>query len=174
MHWQGQCKPNAIELARIAEVQPVLATCCKFTMNLWNQNNKTQNTVDGRFNFSSEFNTPNRKLFLRNSHFSSGTMETFPQCNLKLRKSWHVFLNTRGNDTKKVDEPPLESIYLFFLKIENFQIAAASFCNFSIICWKDVAAPLSVMPLSRRSLRSFDTADQTSRLYSPLYVSQKY
>ena len=26
---QGQCKPSAIELARIAEAQPVLAALCK-------------------------------------------------------------------------------------------------------------------------------------------------
>ena len=37
---QGQRKPNAIELARIAEVQPVLATGCKITKDMGKKTEK--------------------------------------------------------------------------------------------------------------------------------------
>ena len=118
---QGQCKPNAIELARIAEVQPVLATCCKITTNHRHGKQNIQYPVDSPKNFSSDFNTQNRKLFLGKCHFSSKRWKTFPQGAAKKWKSCQFFLRSHQNDGKKVDGPPRNPSTHFFKKSKSFR-----------------------------------------------------
>ena len=84
-----------------------------------------------------------------------------------------LFLSEQQNDGKVADFSseaiktmeknrwtPSESIYTFFQEIEKCQIATSS-DTASSIRWKVAAAPRSVTPRSRCSLRSFDTDDHT-------------
>ena len=136
-----------------------------------NKTHEIQSIAD--FNFSSEFNTQNRKLFLGKRHFSSKRWKTFPQGIIKIEEKLPIFPQKPSKRWKKSRWTPSESIYTFLQEIEKFQTATSS-VTASSIRWKVAAAPRSVTPCSRCSLRSFDIDDHTRGCSRPLYVSQKY
>ena len=102
----------------------------------------------------------NRKLFLVKCHFSFGAMENFSSANSKMMEKLPTFPQKPSKRWKKNRWTPSESIYTFFQESEKCQIATSS-DTASSIRWKVAAAPRSVTPCSRCSLRSFDIDDHT-------------
>ncbi len=100
-------------------------------------------------------------------------MENFSAGHHKIEEKLPIFPQKASKRWKKSRWTPSESIYTFFQEIEKFQTATSS-DTASSIRWKVAAAPRSVMPCSRCSLRSFDIDDHTKGWNFPLYVSQKY
>lgn len=100
-------------------------------------------------------------------------MENFSSGHHKIEEKLPIFPQKPSKRWKKSRWTPSESIYTFFQEIEKFQTARSSDAA-SSIHWKVAAAPRSVTPRSRCSLRSFDIDDHTRGWSRPLYVSQKY
>ena len=113
------------------------------------------------------------KTFPQKMPFSSKTMENFSSGHHKIEEKLPIFPQKPSKRWKKSRWTPSESIYTFLQEIEKFQTASSSDAA-SRIFWKVAAAPRSVTPRSRCSLRSFDIDDHTRGCSRPLYVSQKY
>ena len=101
------------------------------------------------------------------------TMENFSAGGSKKMEKLPIFPQKASKRWKKSRWTPSESIYTILQEIEKFQTATNS-VTASSIRWKVAAAPRSVTPCSRCSLRSFDIDDHTRGCSRPLYMSQKY
>ena len=100
-------------------------------------------------------------------------MENFSSANRKMMEKLPIFPQKPSKRWKKSRWTPSESIYTILQEIEKFQTATSS-NTASSMRWKVAAAPWSVTPPSRSSLRSFEIDDHTRGRNFPLYVSQKY
>ena len=101
------------------------------------------------------------QLFLKNA-------EKFSSRRPQKEENITTFLQSARKRYKKSGWTPQGIHPPIIRKNPKLYTASTSFGRFSIICRKESAAPLSVIPQSCWSLRSFDTADHTSSLYLPL------
>ena len=100
----------------------------KITTNHRHGKQNTQYPVDSLKNFSSEFNTQNRKLFLRKCHFSSKRWKTFPQGAAKNGKVANFSSEAIKTMEKKLMDPLGIHLHIFSRnrKVSDSQVSQNS------------------------------------------------